>query len=175
MKNMMNAIRGMSGGNGLSVSNAGGLGSGGLSSPNNAAPQAPKAPSLSKADIARARENLNTAGVDPGKGETGSASSASADSGAAGAAGAAPTPPVEPTLSKSQNDANRESGSLGSGSSASIAGGGDNALHDKIDKIQSALSQPTQKPSVLDRLGAVNDHIAKESAATHVSINAHVE
>jgi hypothetical protein len=169
---MMNAIRGMSGGNGLSLSNAGGLGSGGPSSPNDAAPQAPKASSLSKADIARARENLNTAGVDPGKGETGSASSASADS---GANGAAPTPPVEPTLSKSQNDANRESGSLGSGSSASIAGGGDKALHDKIDKIQSALSQPTQKPSVLDRLGTVNDHIAKESAATHVSINAHVE
>ena len=59
----------------------------------------------------------------------------------------------------------------GSGSSAGI-GGATSATDQKLDKLMESMAQPN-KPGFKDRLANANDHVAKEQAATHVSINTH--
>lgn len=61
----------------------------------------------------------------------------------------------------------------GSGSSAGI-GGAASATDQKLDKLIDSMSAPSKSgPGFLDKLSTANDHIAKEQAATHVSINTH--
>ena len=60
----------------------------------------------------------------------------------------------------------------GSGSSAGI-GSGTNQTDQKLDKLLDVLGQPNKNPTLGDRLSTANDHVAKEQAATHVSINTH--
>lgn len=59
----------------------------------------------------------------------------------------------------------------GSGSSAGI-GGASSATDQKLDKLMESMAQPN-KPGFKDRLANANDHVAKEQAATVVSINTH--
>jgi type IV secretion system protein TrbL len=55
----------------------------------------------------------------------------------------------------------------GSGESAGIAGG--SPLEQRVGELVEAMSKP-QKPGLRDRLRETNDHIARESASTGVSI-----
>ena len=59
----------------------------------------------------------------------------------------------------------------GSGESAGI-GGAASATDQKLDKLIDSMSAPS-KPGFMDKLSTANDHIAKEQAATVVSINTH--
>ena len=61
--------------------------------------------------------------------------------------------------------------SSGSGESAGI-GGSTSATDQKLDKLIDSMSQP-KKATFGDRLSTANDHIAKEQAATTVSISTH--
>ncbi|MFA7350662.1 MAG: hypothetical protein WC009_07865 [Methylotenera sp.] len=61
----------------------------------------------------------------------------------------------------------------GSGSSAGI-GGASSATDQKLDQLIETMGQP-KKPGLKDRLANANDHMAKEQATTHVSINTNVE
>jgi type IV secretion system protein TrbL len=63
--------------------------------------------------------------------------------------------------------------STGSGSSAAI-GGASSPTEEKFDKLMDVLSnQGSNKPSLGDRLSTANDHVSRESAATHVNISTH--
>lgn len=59
-----------------------------------------------------------------------------------------------------------------SGANAGIEGGGAKGLEEKLADLVDALSQPKEK-GVRDHLSELNDHIAREQASTHVSINPH--
>lgn len=60
----------------------------------------------------------------------------------------------------------------GSGSSAGI-GGEASQTDQKMDKLLDMMGQPNKGQTLGDRLSTLNDHVAKEQAATHVSINTH--
>lgn len=63
-------------------------------------------------------------------------------------------------------------GGTGSAAHAGIAGAV-SPLEQKVDKLlENAMHAPKrQRPTLSDRLGKLNEHVARESAATHVSIN----
>jgi len=61
--------------------------------------------------------------------------------------------------------------SSGSGLNAGISGA-TSPLEDKVDKIMGALGgQQPRRPTLGDRLSAVNQHVEKEKATTHVSVS----
>ncbi len=61
----------------------------------------------------------------------------------------------------------------GSGATAGISAPA-SATDQKLDKLLDSLGQQAPKsPTFGERMAAVNDHVARESAATHVSINTH--
>ena len=64
----------------------------------------------------------------------------------------------------------------GSGRSAGIAGP-TSPLEQKVDKLlENAAQVPKRaRPTLSDRLGTLNEHVARESAATHVSINVNAD
>lgn len=57
----------------------------------------------------------------------------------------------------------------GSGETSGI-GGAESSVDQKLDKLMETIGQP-KKPNFRDRLSNANDHVAKEQAATTVSIN----
>lgn len=62
------------------------------------------------------------------------------------------------------------------GSALSAGIGGKSTLEDSLNKLVDHLSSQQQgprKPTLGERLGEANRHMSQESAATHVSINAH--
>lgn len=59
-----------------------------------------------------------------------------------------------------------------SGETAGI-GGAQSTTDQKFDKLMDVLSQQNKPASFGDKLSTLNDHVTKEQAATHVSINTH--
>lgn len=59
----------------------------------------------------------------------------------------------------------------GSGATAGIGSAG-SGLEQKLGDLVDTLSKP-KNPTLSDRLGAVNDHVAREGATTSVSVNTH--
>lgn len=76
-----------------------------------------------------------------------------------------------PGDAKAVGEAPSKAASSGSGESAGI-GGASSATDQKLDKLMETMGQPN-KPGFKDRLANANDHVAKEQAATVVSINTH--
>lgn len=76
-----------------------------------------------------------------------------------------------PGDAKAVGEAPSKAASSGSGESAGI-GGASSATDQKLDKLMESMAQPN-KPGFKDRLANANDHVAKEQAATVVSINTH--
>jgi type IV secretion system protein TrbL len=77
----------------------------------------------------------------------------------------------DPGDAKAVGEAPSKAATSGSGESASI-GGASSATDQKLDKLMESMAQPN-KPGFKDRLANANDHVAKEQAATVVSINTH--
>lgn len=157
-------LKGLSGGTGGSVSNASGSGSGGSEQkPVGSAPPPPaQSPVMSLQEMRNHPSSIENATQQaPSVPEKSSAPSAVADK---------------------QNNPESASSSTGSSSKSPVPsgldagiggpGGGAQSTDQKLDKLMTSLGQPAQKPSLSDRMGTLNDHIAKEQSATHVSINA---
>lgn len=169
-KSMSDVFKSM--GSAGAVSNASPTGAGGFGQKPVGTPPAPppKAPEMSKAQV-----NADRMAMSPGNG--GNPPPASSSSGPAGFDGkAAPKgmhyTNTEPASTKAVGEAPSKAataGAAGSGSSAGI-GGASSATDQKLDKLMETMGQ-SNKPSFKDRLAAANDHIAKEQAATHVSIS----
>ncbi|MFA5170250.1 MAG: hypothetical protein WC426_01695 [Sulfuriferula sp.] len=81
-----------------------------------------------------------------------------------------PNPSSSPSPSKPSNQSAPPSSNVGSDSSAGI-GGSSGVTDQKLDKLIDSMSKPNQKPSFGDRASRLNDHVAREQAATNVSIN----
>lgn len=134
-----------------SVSNDSPTGAGGAEQKTvgTAPPPPPKAAEMSLAQL----RSHPSAIANQAKNTSGSASSPSAS----GSGSASPGPSSSP--------ASNNSGSAG-------IGGASSATDQKLDKLMETMGQPN-KPGFKDRLANANDHVAKEQAATHVSINTH--
>jgi len=66
----------------------------------------------------------------------------------------------------------------GSGETAGIGGAGQGALGDtekKMDQILDALSKPAQKPTFRERMGTLNDHMAREQTIVQANVNVHAD
>ena len=126
----------------------------------------PKAAEMSMAQI-----NADRAAMRPGSG--GGASSGSGNTApASSSSGSAATKAVSESPSAAAKAAKAaKAAESGSGSSAGI-GGASSATDQKLDKLMETMGQQN-KPGFKDRFANANDHIAKEQAATVVSINTH--
>lgn len=158
-KSMADVIKGF-GANAGSLSNASPTGAGGLEQKmvGTAPPPSPKAAELSMAQVSADRMERR-----PGSGGANSS-----DVGK-------PSNPSQPTqaVSKPLETSSPNSTTSGSGESAGIVGSA-SATDQKLDKLIDSMSAPSNsKSGFLDKLSTANDHIAKEQAATHVSISTH--
>jgi type IV secretion system protein TrbL len=149
---MSDFIKSLSGGS--SMQNDSGSGRGGFE-PVGSAPVAPaKPPEMSLQELRSHPSAIENQ-------EQSAQSATSANQSPSSSLGGAPSPSASPTQSSSGS---------GSATTAGI-GGASNGTDQKLDKLIDSMSKPTQKPSFGDRLSNLNDHVAKEQAATHVSIN----
>ena len=171
-QSMSDVIKQMKAGAG-EVSNDSPMGAGGLDQKmvGTPPPRPPKQPEMSMAEMRGHRESFfNKNNSSDSGGASGS------DSGGTGSAGNASPSPSSPSSSTDRPLPGQEPKSLasaptGSGESAGI-GGNPSATDQKLDKLMDAMGQ-TKKPTFSDRLSNANDHVAKEQAATHVSISTH--
>lgn len=167
-----------------SPSGAGGAGGIDQKPVGTAPPPSPKAPELSKAQVNADRMERNPGGGgSSAKGGSASAAAKSIDNMAANGqikntdtakhvsdhlksmgSGAPQAVGESPSAAAKGLDS-------GSGESAGI-GGSTSATDQKLDKLIDSMSQP-KKATFGDRLSTANDHIAKEQAATTVSISTH--
>lgn len=154
---MSDVIKNMMGAGGGSIANASPSGVGGTSNP---PPPPPKQPEMSLKQMQEHPSNIANQGESAGGGS-------SAPSPAQGR-GEGPTKPAGSGAEPAGSGAEPVAPS-GSGANAGIGGAG-GKTDEKLDKLIDSLSQ-TKKPSFGERVGSVNDQIAREQAATHVSIN----
>ena len=178
-----------------SMSNDSPAGAGGKEQPIVGTPPrpSPKAPELSKAQVSadRMERNPDGGGASMPPSSTGCSASGASSSSASGGAGngsASPSSPLsssasanrplpgqEPKPPSSSPTAASGSNSSGSGSGESAGiGGNSSATDQKLDKLMESMGQ-SKEPSLGDHLGTLNDHLANEQAAVHVSVNTNHE
>ena len=170
-QSMSDVIKQMKAGAG-EVSNDSPMGAGGFEQKMVGTPPgpSPKAPEMSMAEMRGHRESIFNKN---NSGDSSAKSGASSNSSGGGATSTSPSSPVSSADRPlpGQEPKSLASAPTGSGESAGI-GGNSSATDQKLDKLMDAMGQ-TKKPTFSDKLSTANDHIAKEQAATHVSISTH--
>lgn len=174
-----------------SVQNVGGSGSGASNSPSapsgmnslgDAPKGAPKTPIPSLQDL---QKMVKDTGASPSSNKSTTPSNGAPSSGSGSAANSAgkasSSNSTESKGGSSQSVANKATSDMGLGKASSgnaaeagIGAGGGLGLEKQLGALVEQLQKQGQsKPSVGDRLSSFNDHVGRESAATHVSINTH--